>query len=80
MTTITVKNIPDELYEALKRSASLNRRSLNSEIIVCLERSLGSYRIDPEEMRETARRLRQKTAHYVISAEELQAAKEEGRQ
>jgi len=39
-TTLTLKNIPDELYERLKSAAELNRRSLNSEAIVCLESGL----------------------------------------
>jgi hypothetical protein len=34
-STITLKNIPDEVYERLKASAEANRRSLNSEAIVC---------------------------------------------
>lgn len=36
-TTLTVKKIPDEVYERLKHSAKMNRRSMNSEAIVCLE-------------------------------------------
>lgn len=36
-TTLTLKNIPDEVYERLKLSAAVHRRSLNSEAIVCLE-------------------------------------------
>ena len=42
MPTLTVKNIPDDLYAHLREAASLNHRSLNSEIIVCLERALQS--------------------------------------
>lgn len=33
MATITLKNIPDRLYERLKYFAKLRHRSLNSEII-----------------------------------------------
>ena len=36
-TTITLKGIPDDVYEQLKHSAEVNRRSLNSEAIACLE-------------------------------------------
>ena len=36
-TTITLKGIPDKIYEQLKVSAESNRRSLNSEVIACLE-------------------------------------------
>jgi len=48
MPTVTVKNIPDNLYDYLKQTASLNHRSVNSEIIVCLERTLRSQKISTE--------------------------------
>ena len=40
MPAITVKNIPDDLYENLKLAAQVNHRSINSEIIACLEKEL----------------------------------------
>jgi len=36
-TTLTLKNIPDAVYDRLKLAAEMHRRSLNSEAIVCLE-------------------------------------------
>lgn len=39
-TTITLKGIPDDVYQQLKTSAQANRRSLNSEAIACLETTL----------------------------------------
>jgi antitoxin FitA len=36
-TSITLKSIPDDVYQRLKLSAEANRRSLNSEVIACLE-------------------------------------------
>ena len=48
MSSITVKNIPEDTYWRLKRSAKAHHRSLNSEIIVCLEASVRSQRVDPE--------------------------------
>jgi antitoxin FitA len=79
MATVTVKNIPDELYERLKTVAEINRRSINSEIIVCIENSVTSRRINPDEVLENARRLRQLTASHRISDEEFNQAKAEGR-
>ena len=78
MATVTVKNIPDELYERLKTVAEINRRSINSEIIVCIENSVTSRRINPDEVLENARRLRQLTASHRISDEEFNQAKAEG--
>jgi plasmid stability protein len=79
MPTLTIKNIPDDLYLRLKRSAKANRRSLNSEIILCIERAYRSRRIDPEAVLARARVLREKSAAYVITEDELTAAKRAGR-
>jgi plasmid stability protein len=40
MATLTVKNFPDNLYADLTRAAKKNRRSLNSEAIVTVERGI----------------------------------------
>ncbi|MFC1822046.1 Arc family DNA-binding protein [Thermodesulfobacteriota bacterium] len=79
MATVTVKNIPDELYGRLKTVAKINRRSINSEIIVCIENAVSIRRINPDEALENARRLRQLTAGHCISDEEFNQAKAEGR-
>jgi plasmid stability protein len=79
VATITVKNIPNELYERLKLVARTNHRSINSEIIACIERSVNPRLIDVEEFLAEARRLRELTAEYVLTDEELNAAMEEGR-
>jgi len=79
MATVTVKNMPDELYERLKKTAKKNRRSINSEIIVCIEQAATSRRIDRDEVLENARGLRQWTAGHPISDAEFDQAKEEGR-
>ncbi len=79
MPTLTVKNIPDDLYEQLKRSAELNRRSLNSEIIICIERAVRSQRLGTEASLDRARQLRELSAGYVLSDEEFNQAKTAGR-
>jgi len=56
--SITLKNIPDALYEKLKETAEINHRSLNSEVIFCLERVLYPVRISTEERLERARKIR----------------------
>jgi len=79
MATVTVKNIPDELYKRLKSVAEINRRSINSEIIVCIEKAVASRRISLDEVLENARQLRQLTAGLPISDEEFNQAKSDGR-
>ena len=79
MTTFTVKNIPTELYNRLKQSAELNRRSINSEIIVCIEKAVSSRRMDTEDLLARARVLREKTKGYRVTEDEISQAKNEGR-
>ena len=79
MPTITLKNIPDSLYSQLKVAASSHRRSLNSEILYCVERALGTHKINASEHIEEARKIREKTAQYRITDQEIDDAKNTGR-
>ena len=79
MTTITVKNIPAELYERLKATAQANRRSVNSEIIVCIEQAVAHHPIEPEAMLARARRLRRLTQGAPITDADFSQAKGTGR-
>jgi len=79
MPALTIKNIPDDLYARLKESAQVHRRSLNSEILYCVERALVPYKIDVAEHILTARKIREKTADYPLADELLNAAKNDGR-
>ena len=54
-TTLTLKNIPDEVCDRLKASAETHRRSLNSEAIVCLESVLIPNRVPVSERLARAR-------------------------
>lgn len=78
-TTMTIKNVPQELYEQLKQSAEMHRRSINSEAIVCLERALRSERVDPDALLLRARRLRRRTPEVFVTDSELREARDEGR-
>ena len=79
MPAITLKNIPDSLYAQLKVAATAHHRSLNSEILYCVERTLGAHKINASEHIEVARKLRAKTAHHILTEQELNDAKNEGR-
>lgn len=80
MVTITIKNIPPEIYEQLKVRAKRNRRSINGEVISIIEKALLVPPIDIEATLERTRKLRELTAHYVITDEELTRWKNEGRE
>ena len=57
-TTLTLKNIPDAVYQQLKLSAAVNRRSMNSQAIVCLEAALSPGMVTPLDRIARARELR----------------------
>ncbi|MCE2950344.1 MAG: FitA-like ribbon-helix-helix domain-containing protein [bacterium] len=73
--TMTLKNIPDMVYERLKASALLHRRSMNSEAIVCLEACLLAGRLSVEERRSRARLLRSSLAPTVFDPDEIDRLK-----
>lgn len=57
MATITVKDIPDDLYEKLKKAAAAHHRSINREIIHYIEHALQSRKVNIEEVVAEARRI-----------------------
>ncbi|MGB4781179.1 FitA-like ribbon-helix-helix domain-containing protein [Candidatus Methylomirabilis sp.] len=79
MPNLTIKSVPDELYQRLKQSASEHRRSMNREVIVCLERSLLSKRIEPGAFLARVDALREKIALPPLTEKILRAAKSTGR-
>jgi plasmid stability protein len=78
-TTLTLKNIPDEVYDRLKAAAEAHRRSLNSEAIVRLESALLSSRLPPDERLARARALRGSLPKAKFKAKDIDANKREGR-
>ena len=79
MPALTVKNIPEDLYEKLKLVADSHHRSLNSEILHCLETVLIPQKISPTERLHLARAVRPKIRDGAIGPEEIMQAIDEGR-
>jgi plasmid stability protein len=76
---ITLKNIPDRLYERLKRAAEQHRRSINGEILACLERSVLPRALDVDEVIARAQDLRERVGRAALKTEELLRARDRGR-
>ena len=79
MPTITVKNIPEDIYDDLKRSAKLHRRSINSEVVFCIEKAVRGHRMNPNEFLDRVEALRNKIDVLPLTDEILRQAKEKGR-
>lgn len=80
MATVTFKNIPDDLYEKLKQAANAHHRSVNSELIYCLERTFRPIRISANELAEKASALRSRVSAERLDVDEIIAARNEGRE
>lgn len=79
MPALTIKNIPDDIYNALKDNAKQQHRSINSEVIMCLKRTLLPKRISSEERLSTIRAIRSQVESGTITAEDIDQAINEGR-
>ncbi len=79
MRAITVKSIPDALYERLKERARAEHRSINSEILVCIERALGEEETRADAVREVAAEYRAKTRRFPLRDAIIERAKNKGR-
>lgn len=58
MATITLKNLPESLHQALKARAHHHGRSLNREVVSCLEASVAVSRIEVDEALASVDRVR----------------------
>ena len=79
MPNLTIKNLPHDLYESLKQTAALHRRSINSEIIVVLERALRSERVAPERYLTRLEALSARLDLPTVNERDLKEAKESRR-
>lgn len=50
MASITIRSVPSELHQRLKKHAEMHRRSLNQEILYQLERALAYRPVNPDEV------------------------------
>ncbi|MFN2329900.1 MAG: Arc family DNA-binding protein [Chromatocurvus sp.] len=79
MATVTFKNIPDDLYGLLEQAAHANHRSVNSELIHCLEKTFKPTPVSAAELAEKALELRRRVVAKQLDPEEINAAIIQGR-
>ncbi len=79
MPAITIKYIPDELYSKLKMAAELHRRSINSELIACVEKALTPKKVSIQEHIAGARRIRQRLDSFSVTQDDLESARKADR-
>lgn len=79
MPSLTLKNLPEDLYRALRERASTNRRSINGEAQVCLEQALGIQRDSLDATLARLEKLRNELPLTPLTDEMLRKARDDGR-
>lgn len=79
-TSITLKNIPEPIYQRIKQAAKRNHRSMNNEIIACLEQALAPRPVDVAARLDQARRLRARFTGPELKLDDLMDAINRGRE
>lgn len=77
--TITIRKIPDALYDRLVAAAKAHRRSLEDEAMASLEAGLNAEVPSVEEKLAAIRALRESLGPHRFDPDEIDAFKREGR-
>jgi plasmid stability protein len=80
LATLTVKKIPEDLYEKLKQRAKSHSRSVNKEIIVCIQEAVESQRVEPEIFLARVEALHRRLTVPPLTDKMLREARIEGRE
>ena len=79
MANLTIKNVPKPVLRRLKARAALHRRSLNLEVISCLESLVQSTPLDAEALLARVREIRRTPARARLTDRALTRLKAAGR-
>jgi antitoxin FitA len=79
MVTVTIKNIPQNIYERIKARAKVNHRSINAEILSIFEGAVSLPPIDVQATLKRARKVREWTANYMATDDGIEKMINEGR-
>lgn len=79
MANLTIKNVPKPVLRRLKARAAMHRRSLNLEVIACLETLVQSAPVDAEALLARVREIRRTPARTRLTDRTLARLKATGR-
>ena len=79
MPAITLKNIPDDLYAKIKKSAQMNFRSINSEILFRLKSSISQQKPEVSSLLAQIHAINRRIKIPILTDTFIDTAKNEGR-
>jgi antitoxin FitA len=77
--TITLRDVPEHIYQRLKHAAEVHNRSIAGEALACLEQVLPPGRLAAGEHLARAAEIRARFAGRTFSIDDLNAAIDHGR-
>lgn len=80
MPAITIKNVPNELYDDIKKSASKNLRSINNEIIFRLKKTLSHRKTNANHLISKIDKINAMISLPDLNNDFISRAKNEGRE
>lgn len=79
MASLSLRDIPDDLYARLKDRAVMHRRSLNAEVLTILDGALRSHRLTANAIEERIAQERRGLEASLLSDDVLAEARRSGR-
>ncbi len=79
MPSLTIRNIPEDILEILRARAGRNRRSLNGEVLVLLERHALAPATDARRLIEEVREIQRRYTVPTVDHDEIDELKRRGR-
>lgn len=80
MSAMTIRNIPEDLVDGLKKAAKQHRRSVNQQVLVPLEEACLGKRGGVADVESELREIRElREGLLPMTAGEIDAAKSDGR-
>jgi antitoxin FitA len=80
MASITLRNVPEDLYRKLSERAESHRRSVEDEALDCLGDAVGARSAESvERVLDDLRRFRESVKGVYVTDDELRRAIDEGR-
>ena len=79
MATLSIRNVPESLVRRLKEQAAAHRRSLNLEVIACLEAATHAVPVNAEALLARVRAIRKRPVGLRLTDRLLATLKSRGR-